>query len=61
MAGQRLEGGSADKVQRGLGRHDSDIVARFGQPTQNLARLVRGDPTADAKNDERLGGVVGRT
>ena len=54
VAGQRGPGGGADEVQRGRGRHDPDVVARLGEPAQQLARLVGGDAAADAQHDLRL-------
>jgi hypothetical protein len=53
VTGQRLEGGDADEPECGLGGHNPDLMARLGEPPQDLARLVGGDPAADAQNYSR--------
>ena len=51
VAGQRLERRGADEAQRGLGRNDTDGMARLGQLTHDRGRLVGGDATGDADDD----------
>ena len=51
LAGQCLERGGADELQRGFGGDDPDGVAGFGELTDDRARLVGGDATGDADDD----------
>src|SRR5690606_13045906 len=51
MTGEGFERGGPDEVQGCLGRHDTDVVAGFGESAQNLAGLVGRDATADPEND----------
>src|SRR5690606_16650762 len=54
---QRFERRRANELQRRLGRHHPNPVARLGQPAKDLAGLVRGDTTSDPEN--HVGLVLG--
>lgn len=51
ISGQRLEGGGADKPQRGLGGDDPNVMTRLAELTHHRAGLVGRDATGDADDD----------
>ncbi len=51
MTGQRGPGCLADEPERVRGGHHPDIVPRFGEQPEQLARLVGGDTGADPEDD----------
>ena len=51
LAGERLEGGGPDEMQRGLGGDDTDLMAGLGELADDGARLVGGDTAGDADDD----------
>ena len=54
VPGERRPGRRADELKRRGGRYDPYVMAGLGQPPQQLARLVRGDPARDPQHDPRL-------
>ena len=48
---QSLERRGTDEVQRGSGRNDPNGISAFGEPPDDVARLVGGDATGDTEHD----------
>ena len=55
VAGQRLEGGRADEVQRAGRRDDADVVPGLGERAQHEGGLVGGHSPAHTQHDRRHG------
>jgi hypothetical protein len=55
VAGERLEGGGTDEVQRARGRDDADVVIGLGEQPQQQRGLVGGHASAHAEHDPTHG------